>query len=150
MNRRTTATTIVNRQARHHYQVGKSLTAGLVLTGREVSCLRQRQLSLRGSFINFKDEAVWLQNLQLFPSASQGSQALESRPIKLLLTKAQIKQLRQRLQHKGSTIIVLKIILGKYIKIEIAPAIGRRKYDKREVLKKRAANRQARRTLKGK
>ena len=146
----STKTIIRNRQAGYNYKLSSSVVAGLVLNGQEVSALRHQRLSLKNSFINFKDDALWLQNLELFPSHHQGKKGLNKRPIKLLLTKKQTKKLKSELDNKGSTIVVTKIILAKYIKIEIAPATGKRVYDKREVLKKRSTQREIARRLKKK
>ena len=140
-------TIIRNRQAAYNYRLGSPVVAGLVLSGQEVAALRQQRLSLKNSFVNLKNGAFWLQNLQLFPSHHQGQKDLNKRPIKLLLTQKQIRSLENTLGQKGSTIVVTKIILGKYIKIEIAPATGKRIYDKREVLKKRNVERDIRRRL---
>lgn len=140
--------TIHNRQIGRDYSLGSKIVAGLSLTGQEVGIIRQGRLSLKNAYVNVLGNQAYLQNLQLFPTHHQSDRPVSPRAIPLLLTIAQMKKLRSDSSVKGATIVISKIILGKYIKIEIAVGIGKRKHDKREILKQRDAQRDIRRRLK--
>ena len=138
--------TIKNPQASYNYTLGDKLVAGLVLQGFEVKSIRQRQVSLKNAFVSIKNNEAWLQNLKIF---QQGADKTSRAQHKLLLTKSQIKSLQNALNQRYNTIVILRIILGKHIKIEIAPGLGKRKYDKRETIKQRESQRKIKRQIKG-
>ena len=129
-----------NRRAHYDYDLKEKIWAGIALKGNEVVNLRQQRVSLKGAFVEIKDDQVWLKNLQIFPHQTTAQTADAAESHRLLLTKKQIKNWqKQLLSGKGNTIVPLQIkISGRYIKIEIALALGRKKYDKREVLRKRS------------
>ena len=138
---------INNRRAHFDYSLGDKIVAGLVLTGREVMHIRHQRVSLKNAFVRVDDRGIWLKNLQIFALKNQAPLTGNNQQ-QLLLTKAQIRTLRKNLQEKYNTIIPLKLILGRYIKLEIAPGIGRKRYDKRELLKKRSSQLKIKRQLK--
>ena len=122
---------IPNRRVAYDYNLGKKLIAGIVLNGQEVSYVRQRRVSLKGAFININRNEVWLKNFQIFnPQPTKTTKIY-----KLLLTRQQIKELQKNLAGQYNTIVLVRIILGRYIKIELAPAIGKKRYDKRAQIK---------------
>lgn len=119
----------VNRRARFDYELGEELSAGMVLTGKEVRLIRDHHVQLKGSFVTIKNGELWLNNLTL------GAET--ARNIKLLATKKQILALiREKVA--GSTIVPVKLIGGtRHIKLVIAIGKGKKKYDKRETIKRR-------------
>lgn len=120
---------VVNRKARFDYILGDELTVGMVLTGLEVRSIRDHHVQLKGSFVTIRDNELWLNNLTL------GAET--SRNIKLLATRKQISAL-EREKVAGSTIVPVKLLGGsRYIKLVIAVGKGKKKYDKRETIKKR-------------
>ena len=142
---------IVNRQARRDYEVVKIYQAGIVLSGAEVKSLRTGHGHLRGAFVNIKDGELWLFNATINPTI-QNREALQpsdqTRPRKLLVSKKQINELTSA-KDSGLTIVPLKLHNKmNYIKLEIATAKGLKKYDKRQILKKRAETRDINRELK--
>ena len=141
---------ISNRRVWHDYQIGAQLQAGIVLTGVEVRAIRCGRVSLTGAYIKFDaNDQLWLINLIIRTQDTNPTQLTKTtaKRHKLLLTKAQLKKLRADCkQHQ--TIVVLDLILAKHIKVNLAPAKGRKKYDKRQLLKQRSTQRVIDRRLK--
>lgn len=123
----------VNRRARFDYELGDELTVGMVLGGPEVRLIRDHHVQLKGSFVTIKDGELWLNNLTL------GAENV--RNIKLLATRKQIVGL-MREKVAGSTIVPVRLLGGaRHIKLVIAVGKGKKKYDKRETIKKRDIDR---------
>ena len=119
----------VNRKAKFDYVLGDELTAGMVLTGPEVRAIRDHHVQLKGSFVTLRNNELWLNNLTL------GAET--ARNIKLLATKKQIASLTRE-KIAGATIVPTKLLGGeRHIKLVIAVGKGKKKYDKRETIKKR-------------
>ena len=119
----------VNRRAHYDYQLGDELSVGMCLSGDEVRLIRDHHVQLKGSFVTIRNGELWLNNLTLGADTA--------RNIKLLATKKQIKSL-EREKVAGSTIVPVKLLGGtRYIKLTIAIGKGKKKYDKRETIKKR-------------
>lgn len=119
----------VNRKAHFDYALGDELTTGMSLIGPEVRAIRDHHVQLKGSFVTIRNGELWLNNLTL------GAET--ARNIKLLATKKQIVAL-EREKVAGSTIVPVKLLGGgRHIKLVIAVGKGKKKYDKRETIKKR-------------
>lgn len=135
--------TIVNRRARYDYQLGNSLVVGLALTGAETKALRLGHGQLRGAYVTDKDGELWLINAQIMPS--QGLKIPEqdqTRSRKLLAKRKEIDDLLAA-KKRGMTIVPLEILnRGRYIKLKIAPGRGKKRYDKRETIKRRQQERE--------
>jgi SsrA-binding protein len=133
---------ITNRRARHDYELGDSLVAGLQLTGGETKALRMGHGHLRGAYVTVKDDELWLLNATIV--GTRGVQVPENeqaRTRKLLVKRRELDQLLEA-KKQGRTIVPLEILTGgRYIKIRIAIGKGRKKYDKRQALKKRDESR---------
>ena len=124
----------VNRRASFDYHLGDKLICGMALSGPEVRLIRDHHLQLKGSFITLKNNELWLNNLTL------GAET--ARNIKLLDTKKQILSL-QKSKLLGNTIVPTKLFGGsRHIKLEIALASGKKKYDKRLSIKHRDLDRE--------
>ena len=127
----------VNRRASFDYHLGDKIICGMVLSGPEVRLIRDHHLQLKGSFITLRNNELWLNNLTL------GAET--ARNIKLLATKKQILSL-QKSKFLGNTIIPTKLFGGsRHIKLEIALASGKKKYDKRLSIKHRDLDRERQR-----
>ena len=123
----------VNRRARYDYQLGDELVTGMVLSGLEVRAIRDHHVQLKGSFVTLKNGELWLNNLTLGADNAQN--------IKLLATKKQISTLA-RARQDGLQIVPVRLLAGgRYIKLVIATGKSKKKYDKREAIKKRDINR---------
>lgn len=141
---------IQNKRARFDYELKDSFMAGLVLTGAEVRSIRMSHASLQGSFVTVKDGEAWLMNAQVMPvktNAAHLPSETQTRNRKLLLKKRELDSLAEA-KNQGFTIVPLKLLTkGRFIKIEVAIARGKKQYDKRETIKKRDVDRDAKRAL---
>jgi SsrA-binding protein len=132
-----------NRKARHDYFIDEVLEAGVVLLGPEVKSLREGRGSLVDSYARVKKGEVFLYNMHItaYPYAHH-FQLDPVRPRKLLLNKREIKRLIGKTEEKGYTLIPIKVyFLRGRVKVELALAKGKRKYDKRRSLKEKELRR---------
>ncbi|MFH1406861.1 MAG: SsrA-binding protein SmpB [Candidatus Omnitrophota bacterium] len=137
-----------NRQARHDYAVFESVEAGIELKGAEVKSLRDGRVSLKDSFARVEQDGIYLYNCHINPYPLSTQQLDPIRPRRLLLHKTQINKLAGLVAQRGFTIVVLKMYFKRGMaKVEIAPAKGKRLYDKREAIKKRDVEREIRRAI---
>lgn len=119
----------VNRKARYDYALGDELTVGMNLAGPEVRAIRDHHVQLKGSFVTIRNSELWLNNLTL------GAET--ARNIKLLATKKQIAALEKE-KVAGCTVVPVKLLGGgRHIKLVVAVGKGKKKYDKRETIRKR-------------
>ena len=142
----------VNKKAKRDFEILETIEAGIVLKGTEVKSLREGRVSFKDSFCRIKDGEVWLLNLHIAPygHASKVFNHDPERPRKLLLHKREIKRLTGKLQERGLTLIPTRIYFNDrgITKVEIALARGKKKYDKREDIKKRELERKMREYMK--
>lgn len=128
-----------NRQARHNYHLSDFLEAGLALTGTEVKSARNGRVQLQDAFAEIEGREAWLVNAH-FSHYSHGNRWNHDvvRRRKLLLHREQIDKLASKTRQRGYTLIPTKVYLkdGR-IKVEIALARGKQLHDKRETIKKR-------------
>jgi SsrA-binding protein len=137
--------TIVNRRARYDYELGDSLVVGLQLTGAETKALRMGHGQLTSAYVTINNNELWLVGAQINSSiAIKISEQDQIRTRKLLAKSREIKQLVAAKQ-QGYTIVPLELLTkGRYIKLKIATGRGKKRFDKREVIKKRDIERQLR------
>jgi SsrA-binding protein len=139
-----------NRKAHFNYEVLEKFEAGLVLTGSEVKSLRKGQASLDGAFVSMKGgkPAIVGMHIALYQPSNPSSTSDSRRERALLLKEEEILDLTERARTEGLAIIPLSVYAkGKKIKMSIGLARGKKKYDKRESLKKRDADRDIRRVM---
>ena len=134
---------ILNRRALYDYSIEDSLIAGIELTGSETKNLRLGHGQLRGSYVSIKNSELFLINATISGTGSIPiSETGQARPRKLLVTKKELQKLIEAKQ-SGRSIVPISIQTNsRYIKIKISIAKGKKKYDKREVNKKRDAERE--------
>ena len=139
-----------NRKAYFNYQIQEKFEAGLILIGTEVKSIKAGRINLAGSYVIIKGEEPYLVGARIPPyqpkNAPIGYNPERSR--KLLLNKSEINYLQGKSRQKGLTLLPLKVYTkdGK-IKLEFGIAKGRKKFDKREIIKKRETEREIKRTL---
>lgn len=143
--------TVVNRRARFDYSLGDELVTGIVLTGREVRAARDGHVQLKGSFVTVRNDELWLNNasfsLRLNDRGEQ-SRTIDTAPRKLLAKRKEIDGFIAS-KAQGMSIVPLKLLTGgKYIKVVIALGKGKKTYDKRETIKRRDQDREAKRLMK--
>lgn len=138
-----------NRKARHDYEILDSYEAGLVLLGSEIKSIRAGHVNLREGYVQPRDDELWLLNVHISIYDQAGTYSHEPlRPRKLLLHRKEINRIISRVQEKGLTIVPISLYLVRGLaKVEIALARGKKRYDKRESLRRRDADRRIKRAL---
>jgi len=138
-----------NRKARHEYEILETLDAGIALKGPEVKSIREGKVSFQDSFARVEGGEVWLHSLHISPY-EQANRYNEDplRPRKLLLHRDEIRRLVGKVEEKGLTLVPLEIYFARgYAKVQIAVARGRKLHDKRDALRKKTQEREARRAV---
>ncbi|MGX7058727.1 SsrA-binding protein SmpB [Vagococcus humatus] len=139
-----------NRKARHDYTIVDTIEAGIVLQGTEIKSIRAGRINLKDGFARVRNGEVFLHNVHISPY-DQGNifnhDPLRTR--KLLMHKKQIQRLIGETKNTGITLIPLKVYIKNGVaKVLIGLAKGKKKYDKREDLKRKVQNREIERALK--
>lgn len=139
---------ITNRRARFDYELDEEVVAGMALSGPEVRAARQGHIQLKGSFVTVKDNELWLNNASFSidkTSKTESGRTVDTSPRKLLASRKQITMLSAH-KKDGMTIVPTKLLnQGKYIKLVIALGKGKKRWDKREAIKRRDLERDTRR-----
>ena len=128
-----------NRKARHDYFIEDQIEAGIVLTGTEVKSLRQGRANLKDSYARIKKGEIYVHQMHISPypfAYYNNHEPLRVR--KLLMHKHEIKNLYGKLNERGFSLIPLRLYFrdGK-VKLLLALAKGKRKYDKRQSIRQR-------------
>lgn len=145
-----------NKKAYFDYEILEKLEAGIALIGQEVKSMKMGKISLAGAYVVLRNNEAFLIGSKIPPYQPKNAPADydAERLRKLLLKKSEIKYLIGKTKQKGLTLIPLRVYIknGKRssgrIKLEFAIAKGRKKFDKRELIKKKEAEREIRRALK--
>lgn len=140
-----------NKKAFHEYEIVEKLEAGIELKGTEVKSLRNGKVNLSDGWVSIdKGEAILKQVHISHYSHGNIHNHLETRERKLLLHKKELIKLERSISTKGLTLVPLKIYLKKgWFKLEIGLGKGKKLHDKRQSQKKKDADRQIARALKG-
>jgi len=141
-----------NKKAFFDYEILEKLEAGIVLTGDEVKSLRAGHASLVGAFGTVKDGELFLINcnISLYSKAYQKKEELATRSRKLLLNRRELNKLIGDISKKGITIVPLSIYFNdkNFVKVELGICKHKKAAGKKQALKERDIDRQARRELK--
>ncbi len=148
----------INKKASFDYEFLETYDAGIVLFGHEVKSVRSGQVNLKGAYISFKPDesrkiAAYLVNchISLYKFAGKMDAYQPERDRKILLKKKELDHLFSKKQEKGLTVIPVKLYTkGSFIKLELAVGRGKKKYDKRDDLKKKDEDRRIKTLLKSK
>jgi len=142
-----------NKKAYHDFEIIDKYEAGIVLEGSEVKAIRAGRVNLKDSFIKIvKGEPfIFGMHISHLNTANPHFKPDEKRPRKLLLHKKEINKLIGKTSEKGYTIVPLKLYFNKknLVKLEIALAKGKTLHDKREAIKRKIIEREAKAALKG-
>lgn len=146
-------TLATNSRARFDYDILKKFEAGIVLTGQEVKSVREGNVSLKGAYATLHRGEVFLLNAHIGPYKKAGPlpayEPTASR--KLLLHIREVKELIGAIHTQGLTLVPLSLYTrGRRLKVELGLARGRKKYEKREVIKKRAVQKEIQQVLRRK
>ena len=129
-----------NSKAEFDYEIIETIEAGLELKGPEVKSIRTGRISMKGSYVKIIDNQAWWVGATISPyqPANMPDGYDAKRSIRLLFSKKQIATLMGTSQAHGLTLIPLKLYSKKNrIKLLVGIARGKKKYDKRETIKKR-------------
>ncbi len=137
---------IRNKKARFDYEIVDKYIAGIQLVGTEIKAIREGKAGLSDSFCEFNDRGELFVVNMYIDEYSHGTHYnhLPKRERKLLLHKQELRKLRREVERNGMTIVPLRLFITEkgWAKMEIALARGRKKYDKRQVLKERDIKRE--------
>ena len=140
-----------NRKARHEYEIFDTSEAGIVLVGTEVKAIREGRVNLRDSYGRVENGEVFLYNVHISSYSHCGY--TEHDPIrrrKLLLKKDEIRKLIGKTVERGFTLVPIKMYFKNgRVKVAISVAKGKKTYDKRETIRRRELDREARVAIKG-
>ncbi|WP_257351904.1 SsrA-binding protein SmpB [Pseudalkalibacillus decolorationis] len=133
-----------NKKARHDYIIEETFETGIVLQGTEIKAIRAGRVQLKDSFARVQNGEVFLHNMHI--SHYEQGNRFNHEPLrtrKLLLHKKQISKLIGATKETGYSLVPLKLYLKNgFAKILLGIGKGKRKYDKREDLKRKTANRE--------
>jgi SsrA-binding protein len=133
-----------NKKAGFDFDLQEEFEAGLVLQGWEVKSAKAGHVQLKGAFLHIHNGELWLKNVFISPYKPAGNQEVQSdRDRKVLVHKGELKRLMGKKQTEGLTLVPLRIYTkGNLVKLVFAVAKGKKKYEKREAIKKRDVDRQ--------
>ncbi|MBN2490116.1 MAG: SsrA-binding protein SmpB [Planctomycetes bacterium] len=127
-----------NKRALFDYEILERHECGIVLVGTEVKSLRAGKVSLAEAYGRFLEGELFLLGLNI-AEYEHGNRMNHdpTRPRKLLLHRRELHQLRAKVHEKGLTVVPLAIYFkASLVKVELGLGRGKRKYDKREKLRK--------------
>jgi len=136
----------LNKRAGFDYEFLDTFEAGLVLAGAEVKSVRLGHMQLVGSFLHIRGSELWLKNAYIAPYEPAGEkQSLPNRDRKVLVRRQEINRLIGKTQQEGLTLVPISVYLQRnLVKLKFALARGKKKYEKREQIKRREAAREDR------
>lgn len=142
---------VSNKKAGFNYEILEKYQAGVELNGNEVKSIKGSHGSLDGSYVTIRGKEAFLLNAFIPPyqPGNIGSTYDPYRVRKLLLTKSELTELIGKEKQKGLTLAALSLFLkGRRVKCEFALVKPKKKYDKRENIKKRETDREIQREIK--
>lgn len=134
---------IDNRAARYNYEILEKFETGIDLLGPEVKSVREGKVSLNEAFVHLRDGQAYLVNAHIHPYQNSLETISSTRSRRLLLHKKEILSLASRIGQSGLTLVPLALYnKGNLFKLEVGIGRGKKKWDKREAIKKRELERE--------
>lgn len=135
-----------NRRARFDYELLETFEAGIILTGQEVKSCRMGQVNLSGSYVSFLGGRPVIKHMKIsaYRQAGPLPDYNPERDRELLLKKSEMAKLTRATEEKGMSLIPIEVKAGKYIKVMLAVARGRKSIDKRHAIKEKEVKRKLR------
>ena len=136
---------IKNRKASYQYEFVEKFEAGMVLKGTEIKSIREGKASVQEAYCYLKGNEVFVKGMNISPYSNASFESHEmTRDRKLLLSKKEIRKLREKTEEKGLTIVPIRLYLNNrgFAKLQIALAKGKKIFDKREDIKKKDQKRE--------
>ena len=139
-----------NKKAYFDYEILDEYKAGIMLTGPEIKSIRKGNINLKGAYVSIEKGEASLKNAHISRYKYDSNKDYDPfRVRKLLLKESEIHKIANHLNTQGVTVVPLAIGLdGKYAKLQIGIARGKKKHDKRHAIKDRETKRQAERAMK--
>ena len=140
-----------NKKAYHDYEILESVEAGLELFGYEVKAIRAKQVNLKGSYCSVINNELWVKAMHIGvrQSLSIGSQIETMRPRKVFITKKKIIYYGSKIKEGGYSIVPLELYFsGSLIKLRVALVKWKKLHQKKQLLKERTLDREAKMMLK--
>ena len=140
-----------NRRARYEYEILDTLEAGIALLGPEVKSLRDGRANLTDAYAMVRRGQAYLVGARISPYAQAARDNPDpQRERKLLLHKAEIERIERKVQEKGLTLVPLEFYFKNgRAKVRLGVARGKRRYDKRETIRRREQDREMQRATRG-
>ena len=139
-----------NKQASRNYEISETFEAGIVLRGSEVKSLRESKVQISDAYARFEQGELWLVGLHISPYSRAGTH-MRVEPIrkrKLLMHRAELDRLNSKTEQDHLALVPMALYFKENrAKIELGLGRGRKTVDKRQVIAKRDADREARREL---
>ena len=141
---------VVNRKARYNYEFLEKTEAGIVLTGQEVKSVKEGRIILGNAYVRIKDNEVFLVNAHIPGYRFANPRDYEpARERKLLLHKKEILRLQKKMEGKNLTLVPISCYtLRGRIKLKLALARGKKKWQKKDKIKRKDLQREVERELK--
>ncbi|GAG50042.1 unnamed protein product, partial [marine sediment metagenome] len=131
----------INKKANYNYKLFDKYETGVVLLGAEVKALKKGNVELSQSFAKIIDDEIYLINANITVEGKKNYKPTRSR--KLLLHKDQITSIQSKIKAKKLTLVPTKVYTkGRLVKVEIALAKAKRKFEKKEAIKRRDIERE--------
>lgn len=129
---------MINRKAYFEYEILTEYVSGIVLTGSEVKSIRSGLSNINDSYCVMINDELFIRNMYIGKYEKDNSPNDETRrDRKLLLTRSELKKIKNKLIDKGITIIPLSLNVDKLVKVKIGLSRGKKMWDKRESIKDR-------------
>lgn len=140
----------INKKAYFDYEVLETFEAGIKLVGPEVKSIRRGQAQLKGNFVSEWKGELFVEGMYITPYKNATLEQVDPRrKRKLLLRKKQIVSIAEKLKEKGLTATVLELYFkNNLLKCKLGIVRGKKKYDKRESIKKKEQDRIIKRAIK--
>lgn len=133
-----------NKKARFDFFIEDIFEAGIVLTGTEIKSIRQGKVSINESYAKVRDGEIFILGMNISPYEQGNIFNVDPlRERKLLLSKREIRKIDEINRLKGKTIIPLRVYINErgLAKVQIGIGTGKKKYDKRDSIAKKDAER---------
>ncbi|HPN67639.1 MAG TPA: SsrA-binding protein SmpB [bacterium] len=137
-----------NKKARFDYEILDTTEAGVELKGFEVKSVRAGKVSIKESYAKFVRDELWLIGANINKYEHLAEREYDpTRSRKLLLSRKELKKMFSQTKEKGLTIVPLDIHLlnNRWVKLTLGVAKGKKRFDKRETIKRREQDRELRR-----
>src|SRR5258708_26287557 len=142
---------VKNRRALFDYEIEQRFEAGMALVGSEVKSMRAGKIDVSDAYVAVDRGQAWLR--QMFVAPFEQANAFPHEPRrqrKLLLHAHEIAEIEKAIARGGYAVVPLRLYFKRgRVKVELATAIGRKKFDKRAHIAKKDAEREARAAIRG-